>query len=231
MNYEKLIKELIHLRKTRARVRLYMGLLVVASSLLPVAYIVFQVRDFVIGDKGKVFVTATIRGLPTVLKHQRENFTNSIERVGGKFIGEFQRISDRDFPIFEPQLYEELEKVVEHADRRWVVVSKSIDVMAMNHQRAIVEKLNEVIHVKMTDEQVEALAIRYKTRILDRLQHHWHNLYQKTEPSVRRIETNLILLSEKEPDFQENVAPNQPLGVLLEYVGLELQSREVPWDK
>jgi len=83
----------------------------------------------------------------------------------------------------------------------------------------------------LSDEQVSALAIRYKTRILDRLQYHWHNLYQKTEPSVRRIETNLILLSEKEPDFQENVAPNQALGVLLEYVGVELQSREVPWEK
>jgi hypothetical protein len=43
---------------------------------------------------------------------------------------------------------------------------------------------------------------------------------------MRRIEHNLISMVEKEPDLIGGVSANQALGVLLEYVGLELQSRE-----
>lgn len=226
MDYEKRIKELNDLRKKRAKVRLYMGLLVIVSSLLPVTYIILQVRNFVTGEKANVFVSSAIDRVPSVVESHKKNVTDSIERVAGKFIGEFQRVADRDFPVLEPALHDELEEVVEHAARRWDVVSKNIDVMAMNHQRAIIEKLNDIIQVKMTNEQVSALAGRYKRKMLGRIEQRWKSLYQKAEPSMRRIEHNLISMVEKEPDLINGVASNQALGILLEYVGLELQSRE-----
>jgi hypothetical protein len=226
MDYEKLIKELNDLRKNRAWVRFYMGLLVIVSSLLPVTYIILQVRDFVIGERGQVFVSSTIHRVPSLVENQQKNVTNSIERVAGKFIGEFQRVADRDFPVLEPALYGELEEVVEYAGRRWNFVSNNIDVMAMNHQRAILEKLNDVLRVKMTDEQVDDLVAQYKRKMLNRVESRWNSIYQKSEPSMRRIERNLISVVEKEPDFEGSVPAHQALGVLLEYVGVELQSRE-----
>lgn len=226
MDYETRIKELNDLRKKRGRVRMYMGLLVIVSSLLPVSYIILQVRNFVTGEKSKVFVASTIERIPSVVENHKKNVTDSIDRVAGRFIGEFQRVADRDFPVFEPALHQELEEVVDHAGRRWEIVSKNIDVMALNHQRAIIEKLNDVIHVKMDDEQVSALADRYKRKMLDRLEQRWKSMYQMIEPSMKRIEHNLVSMAQKEPDLMHGVASNQALGVLLEYVGLELQSRE-----
>jgi hypothetical protein len=184
------------------------------------------VRDFVTGERGRVFVSSAVNRLPSLVETQKKNVTDSIERVAGKFIGEFQRVADRDFPVMEPALHGELEKVVDHAGRRWGVLSKNIDVMAMNHQRAIVEKLNDLIQVKMSDEQVSALAGNYKRKMLGRIEQRWNALYHQAEPSMRRIERNLISMVEKEPDLMNGVASNQALGVLLEYVGLELQSRE-----
>lgn len=226
MDYEKRINELNDLRKRRARVRLYMGLLVILSSLLPVTYIILQVRDFVTGEKAKVFVSSAIERVPSVVENHKKNVTDSIERVAGRFIGEFQKVADRDFPVLQPAFHEELEQVIEHAARRWDVVSKNVDVMALNHQRAIIEKLNSIIHVKMTDGQVSALAGRYKRKMLSRIEQRWKSIYQQAEPSMRKIEHNLISMVEKEPDLVNGVASNQALGILLEYVGLELQSRE-----
>jgi hypothetical protein len=226
MDYEKRINELNNLRKKRNKVRLYMGLLVIVSSLLPVTYIILQVRSFVTGEKANMFVASTLEKIPWVIENHKKTATDSIDRVAGRFIDEFQRVADRDFPVLEPAFHEELGKVVDHAGRRWSVVSNSIDVMALNHQRAIVEKLNNIIQVEMDEEKVSALAERYKRKMLDRIDQRWKAMYQMVEPSMRRIEHNLVSMVEKEPDLINGVGSNQALGVLLEYVGLELQSRE-----
>jgi hypothetical protein len=226
MNHESLATRLEEVRKARLKARLYTGLLVMVSSLLPVAYIVFQGYDFVTGERVRAFQSKTLAALPTVLERQIEPVKSSVNRIGQVYINEFQRVVDRDLPLLKPAFEDELSLVVDHAARRWQVVGKSIDVMADNHQRAIVEQLNDVLDISISAEEASRLTQNYRQRIVNRVKYHWNNIYVQSEPSIRKIEVGLLAMAEKEPDLQGKIAPNKALGILLEYVGLELQSRD-----
>jgi len=147
------------------------------------------------------------------------DLTDMANRLYPYCVSAFQKRMEKDWPVVRSLALSEMDKLSDHADKRWPDIEDGIvDVLSVS-ESAIEEELAAILGPeeagKVASAYDEALKEEYPVVFSGALKEHI--------ALAEGIGTKLERMLDAEPDIQPEIDMQEALGVMLELIGTELQ--------
>ena len=209
--YEESIKKLRIARKT-------ITVSLVAVILLALMSIWSAANGFM--DEGlPEFANELHRGIHPVAVSHLDDVQDAIGEVFPVYSKEFQEMFSKNLPLMEAALDSELTKLEAYAQKRWPDFQNSIERLAFDQERLVVESLEKIVG----EDRAAHVNKMYEDEIRRRVEDFFLNNLVEHQDVIDDIRANLDKLARTEPDIIPPVELHEAIGVLLELAGVKLQ--------
>jgi hypothetical protein len=218
-----LLEKLREARSRRRIASLWMTLIVITVTTLPMAYLVIGGYQFFSDRTGVIISQFLDLSIPLNKKHI-PLAQQSVDRVAKGYIGAFQSVIDRDLDVMRSELHRELEEVANYAGSKWTTVQQEVDMIGARQEQKLTYNIATLLGPEFSAQSNDRLGKRYHDLLLQKMKTFWLDVYADHLDVVESIEGNIQKMSYQEADLNRRVSMNEAAGILFEFAGVELQS-------
>lgn len=208
---------------TEARRTVVLSALVVLTAFPIYAAIVFN--DF-ISTRLETFYSQLALHTSQIVSIHSPRLSKMVDNVYPHYLDEFQKMSEKEFPRLIRGVEKQIGKLQNYADAKKPLVEARLEKLVMARLEQAITRLEKASGKQLTAEEAARITDIYKERLRAQSDKLFVKAFVDHKHIVDKLEKSLHRLEQSEPDLAREVAPEEAVGILLEFAGVELQSEQ-----
>lgn len=189
-------------------------------------FLIFATRSFMYYQLPEFWVSFG-RGMEPVTVRHMPRIQSMFNRLYPVYTKAFHDMAVSKLPKMKSAMLAELEGLEAYGRKREPEIRKELDKIAAAREADFVENLEKLVGRKVTLAEQRRIATLYKNALAERASETWPRVLLRHQEVIPEIERSLERLIRTEPELDRDIQPREAIGILLEFLGVEIQAGEL----
>lgn len=170
------------------------------------------------------FTMAFAGGMTPVAHKYWPEIKDAFDRLVPVYITAFEKSAQRRLPDLKKRMQAELDGLEAYGAQQRPEIKNRFDSMTSARQQDFVDGFQQAVGHPVSLEDLQSLTDMYRQALSSKADQIWLRNYLDYKDAAKHFETSLTELSQAEPDLNREVSAQEAIGILVQFLGIELQT-------